>query len=86
MLENSERLTHKHMCELALEDARQGGKGRANAVFAIPLKTITDTYLALSLTERNAPIILEENRIDETVPAILEGIIVQKYQRPSETA
>lgn len=81
MLENNERLTHKRMCELALVDAHHGGKGRANAVFAIPLKTITDTYLALSITERNAPIILEENRIDETVPAVLGGIKVLKYKR-----
>ncbi len=81
MLENSERSTYKHMCELALEDARQGGKGRANAVFVLPLKAISDTYLALSLKERNSPIFFEENRIDETVPAVLEGISVLKYQR-----
>jgi hypothetical protein len=63
------------------EDARNGGKGRANAVLALPLKDITDTYLAISPEERNSPIFIEENRFDETVPAILEGITVPKYQR-----
>ena len=81
MLKNSEGLSHTRMCELALEDARNGGKGRANAVLALPLKVITDTYLPLSLKERNSPIFFEENRLDETVPAVLEGITVQKYQR-----
>lgn len=82
MLKNSESLSHKRMCELALEDAYNGGKGRANAVLALPLKAITDTYLALSLEERNSPIFIEENRFDETVPAVLEGVTVLKYQNP----
>lgn len=81
MLKNSENLSHKRMGELALEDARNGGKGRANAVFALSLRAITDTYLALSLKERNSPIFFEKNRLDETVSAVLEGIPVLKYQR-----
>lgn len=81
MLNNSERLSHKRMCEIALEDARNGGKGRANAVLALPLEAITDTYLAVPLKERNSPIFFEENRLDETVPAVLEGITVPKYRR-----
>ena len=66
---------------LALEDAQNGGKGRANAILALPLKRICDVYLAMSPNERNAPILFEENRLDETVPAVLEGITVPKYQR-----
>ena len=81
MLKNSESLSHKRICELALEDARNGGKGRANAVLALPLKGITDTYLALSPEERNSPIFIEKNRFDETVPAVLEGVTLLKYQR-----
>jgi hypothetical protein len=81
MLENSESSSHQRLCELALEDARKGGKGRANAVLVLPLKGITDTYLALSPIERNSPIFIDKNRFDETVPAVLEGITVLKYQR-----
>lgn len=81
MLKNSESLSHKRMYELVLEDARNGGKGRANAVLALPLKAITDTYLALSLKERNSSICIDMNQFDETVPAVLEGITVQKYRR-----
>jgi hypothetical protein len=81
MLKNSESLSHKRICELVLEDARNGGKGRANAVLALPLKGIMNTYLALSPEERNSPIFIGKNHFDETVPAVLEGITVLKYQR-----
>jgi hypothetical protein len=81
MLKNSESLSQARMCELALEDAHNDGKGRANAVLALPLKAITDTYLALSPKERNHPILFKQGRFDETVAAVLEGINVLKYQR-----
>jgi hypothetical protein len=81
MLKNSELVSSKRISELALEDARTGGKGRANAVLALPLKGIMDAYLAVSPEERNSPIYIEKNRFDETVPAVLEGITVLKYQR-----
>jgi hypothetical protein len=81
LLKNTESLSYKKICELALKDARNGGKGRANAVLALPLKGITNAYLALSPKQRNSPIYIEKNRLDETVPAVLDGITVQKYQR-----
>ena len=78
---NSESLSHQDLCELALKDAQNDGKGRANAILALPIKRISDVYLAMSPKERNAPILVEENRLDETVPAVLEGITIPKYQR-----
>ncbi len=77
----SESLSHQDLCALAWEDVQNGGKGRANAILALPLKDISDVYLAMSPEERNAPVLFEENRLDETVPAVLEGITVPKYQR-----
>jgi hypothetical protein len=81
LLTNSESTSHQNLCALALEDARNGGKGRANAVLALPLKSISDVYLALVPIQRNTPILLAENRLDETVSAVLEGIPAPKYQR-----
>ena len=81
LLKNSESISHKRICELALKDARTGGKGRANAVLVLPLKDITNAYLAVSPKERNSPIFIKKNRFDETVPTVLEGITVLKYQR-----
>lgn len=81
MLANSESNSDQDLSKLALKDAQTGGKGRANAVLALPLKRINDVYLAMSPNERNAPILFERNRLDETVPVVLDGITVPKYQR-----
>jgi len=81
ILKNSASILHEDLCELALKDAQNGGKGRANAILTLPLKRITDVYLATPPKERNAPILFNENLLDETVSAVLEGIPVPKYQR-----
>ena len=81
LMTNSESLSHQDLCELALEDAQHGGKGRANAILALPLKHIIDHYLAMPPEERNAPSLFEKNRLNETVLAVLEDITVPKYQR-----
>jgi len=83
MLTNSEGHSNHDLHELALEDARDGGKGRANAMFALPLKLISNAYLAMLPEARNSPISFEDNQLDETVAAILEGVSVPKYQRLS---
>ena len=81
MMVNSESLSYQDLCELASEDARSGGRGRANAVLGLPLKRISDIYPAMSLEERNALILFERNRLERTVPAVLEGVSVPRYQR-----
>jgi len=81
MLTNSESISDQDLCGLAMDDARKGGKGWANGILALPLKPISDAYLVMSPEERNGPVVFENNRLDETVPAVLEGISVPKYQR-----
>lgn len=81
MITNSESLSPQELCSRALEDARNGGRGRANAILTLPLKHISNVYLAMSSDERNAPILFKENRLDETVSAVLEDITVPKYRR-----
>jgi len=77
----SESNSDQVLCELALNDHQIGGKGRHNAILALPLKQLGEFYSVLSLQERNAPISFENNRLDETVSAVFENIIVPKYQR-----
>jgi len=81
IMENSEGLSRERLCKLALKDARNGGKGRANAMLVLPLKQLTEEYLSMPPEKYNAPILYEKHRLEETVPAILEGITVPKYQR-----
>lgn len=82
IMTNSESLSHQDLCDLALEDAQNGGKGRANAILALQMKFIRNIYLAMSPKERLGPILFEKNLLDETVPVVLDGIAIPKYQRP----
>ncbi len=81
MMRNSEAHSNQALRELALMDFQNGGKGRANAVLTLPLKQIVDVYKATPLGDRNFPILFREDRLDETVSAILEGVTTPKYQR-----
>jgi hypothetical protein len=81
MITNSESFSDEDLQELVWRDAQNGGKGRANAILALPMKHISSYYLALSPKERNVPVLFEKDRLDETVAAVLEGIPVPKYQR-----
>lgn len=81
MMKNSESLSDQDLRELALVDVQNGGKGRANAMLVLPQKHLTDNYSSMPPKERNLPILYEKHRLDETVPAMLEGIVLPKYQR-----
>lgn len=81
MLERSADLSHHGLSELALADAQSGGRGKANAVLTLPWKRLQGVYQAMLPTERNVPIVFEENRLDSTVAAILDEISVPRYQR-----
>jgi len=86
MLSNSENHSNQKLREFALEDARKGGKGRANAILTLPMERLRDKYLAMSPEARNAPILFRTNRLDETVAAVLEGVTVPKYRDNYENA
>ena len=79
MMINSQRFSNQELHELARADARNGGDGRANAVLTLPLRPLAETYLALAPETRNAPILFQSDRLDETVAAILDGVKVPKY-------
>jgi hypothetical protein len=81
MMASSESHSDQDLHDLALQDAQNGGKGRANAILALPLKRISAAYLAMPPKERNAPVLFEKNRLDETVVTVLEGIGAPRYQR-----
>jgi hypothetical protein len=80
MLKRSAGLSQRSLCELAIADAQRGGKGKANAVLALPWERLQGNYRAMLPAERNGPIMFEENRLDSTVAAILEEISVPRYQ------
>jgi hypothetical protein len=81
ILTNSERYSDQDLQELALEDSRNGGKGRANAMLALPIDFLTNVYLAMSPQERNLPITVEGHRLDGNISTVLEHVLTPKYQR-----
>lgn len=81
LLKNNGKPSDRALQELALTDKRNGGNGWASAALILPLKRIHDVYRALPPAERNVPIMIGQNQLDETVSAILEGIAVPKYRR-----
>ena len=80
MLKRGRDLSHQRLSELAIADARRGGKGKANAVLTLPWERLQSVYRAMVPAERDIPIVFEENRLDSTVAAILEEIAVPRYQ------
>jgi len=81
MLMNSESQSNERVRELALDDARKGGKGWANAILTLPLKQISALYSATPLEARNRPISFQGHQLDETVAALIDGIDIPKYQK-----
>jgi hypothetical protein len=81
MLRRSASLSHQSLSELAIADAQNGGKGKANAVLTLPWRRLQDVYRTMSPAARNIPITFDENKLDSTVAAILPEIAVPRYQR-----
>lgn len=81
LIENSSGQSDRDVRAKAEQDAQVGGKGRANAVLALPVAALRAFYISLALEDRNAPVIFEGHRLEETVPLVLEGVEIPKYVR-----
>ena len=81
MLANSEMISNQKLCKLALKDAQNGGKGRANAILALPLNQIHALYSTVPFIERNTAVFIEQNLLDRSVMAILDNLTEPTYQR-----
>jgi hypothetical protein len=81
MIENSEICSDEDLRQLALQDFRNGGAGRANGMLTMPFEEINDFYTTIPVESRNQPILFQTHHLDETVGAILEGAPVPKYRR-----
>lgn len=79
---NSEICSDRDLQELALKDARNGGRGRANAVLALPIDMLTSAYTSISPEERIFPITFRGHRLAGNVPAILENVTAPQYRMP----
>jgi hypothetical protein len=81
MIANSLRFSDSDLRQRVLQDTGNGGPSRMNAILALPLRWLTDRYLALPRQRREQPVEITDHLLDSNVPAILSGIQVSKYQR-----
>jgi hypothetical protein len=81
MLRRGNDLSYQGLCDLAIADALNGGRGKANTVLSLPWERLQGVYRAMLPAERDVPIVFEENRLDSTVAAIMDDIAVPRYQR-----
>lgn len=74
ILANNGRCSDKDLQKMAWKDARQGGRGRANAILALGLDDLKDVYRSIPMDRRGGPIRVEGHQLNENVLAILDGV------------
>lgn len=81
MLSTHERVSNHALQEMALEDARRGGRGWANSILTLPLRQLSAHYASAARDLPDHPVTFEGHRLDETLAAILEEVTVPDYRR-----
>jgi hypothetical protein len=81
LMRNSDSYSDKDLRELALDNAQSGGKGWASAALTLPIHRLNAFYETISPDARHQPVSFEGYHLDDTVAAVLDNIIVPKYQR-----
>ena len=81
IIDNSTHYSDTDLQEMASEDSRKGGKGRANAVLVVSPEDLEKFYQSIPAEKLGTPIRYKEHLLDGNVPAILEGINPPKYHK-----
>lgn len=81
MLATDAHLSNRALQEMALEDARRGGRGWANSILTLPLRQLSTHYASAARDLPDRPVTFDGHRLDETLAAILEGVTVPGYRQ-----
>jgi len=73
VLANSRGVTNQDLTERVLKDARSGGRGRANAVLALPMETVRAQYRTMPGSMRYHPVAMDGNILDGNVQTLFTG-------------
>jgi hypothetical protein len=76
----SERYSDSDLQTLALADAQNTGRGRANSVLVLPIDLLVDLYLKIPPEKRYSPGLGGGHQLDTSVLAILENVDVPQFQ------
>lgn len=77
---NSDRFSDQDLQDRAMEDLRNGGKGRANACKILSMTALRQFYLPLSLNERNSTALFQETLLEKNVIALLDDVPAPQFQ------
>jgi hypothetical protein len=80
MIANSEKHSVDILRKLVVNDVRDRGRGRANAILTVSMQRIRDTYLELSPDKRGDSLNFEHALLDGNVAAVLDGVPIPKYE------
>ncbi|HLF74574.1 MAG TPA: hypothetical protein VI524_09520 [Anaerolineales bacterium] len=83
MLANTRRYSDHDLEEMAWENARQGGRGRANGILTTALDDLKDAYRSVPAGRRGEPVQVAGHPLDRSVLALLEGI-GRPYRRATD--
>jgi hypothetical protein len=79
MIANSETHPQKVLKQMAITDAQNGGKGRANAVLAVPVETVRAAFLSVSPEKRGQLLEFGNTLLEGNVALVLKDVFVPKY-------
>ncbi len=72
MLTESGRNSDSDLKQMAWEDARSGGKGRANAILVLELEKLQEFYQSMSMDRRGSPVRFGAHQLGGNVHAVLQ--------------
>ena len=81
LLADRKRYSDEHLREMAREDSKRGGRGKANAIVTLPLDDVMDIYTSIPLEKRSEPVRVGQYQLDGNIPAVLRNIDHPRYQR-----
>jgi hypothetical protein len=81
ILQNSQMISDQDLAERARIDAQLGGRGRSNAVLALPLPNLIRGYQDMDQDALDEPVCWQGHWLDGNVLAVLEEIETRRYQR-----
>ncbi|MGW8314689.1 MAG: hypothetical protein ACWGNV_03740 [Bacteroidales bacterium] len=70
-MENSRKYSDRDLEKMAVEEAKQGGKGRANAMLSLPLVQLLEFYRSVQHVSKDSPLSYRGHQLDGNIPAIL---------------
>ena len=76
ILAANQKYSDQDLEKIALEDARNGGRGRANAVLALPLDSVKAAYLSIPPEKAYRKFVVGNHSLDESVSVVLSNVSV----------